>query len=88
MQDAQSASLDYDPQTNLKPTDRSPIAEIAAQLKPQLINALACVLCDKLNQNSQSSATIWSSAAAPQHKLTKETQDQKKGGKEKKTKAI
>lgn len=44
---------------NLKPTDEDPeIVEIAAQLSPQLINALAHELCDKLNQNSQSSATI------------------------------
>lgn len=51
-QDARSAGFDYDPQT------QSEIVEIAAQLNPQLINALAYVLCDKLNQNAQSSATI------------------------------
>lgn len=66
MQDAQSESFDYDPQ-------KSQASKTISDL--QLINALAYVLCDKLNQNSQSSATIWSSQK--QHQI----QNTKKGGK-------
>lgn len=67
MQDAQSESFDYDPQ-------KSQASKTISDLK--LINALAYVLCDKLNQNSQSSATIWSSQKKHQIQKTK-----KEGGK-------